>query len=124
LREQPIEHETDERHAQYHADQSVPRGETSGAGAALVHARGKTLADQPGHDQHHALNAERDQDGKERRRREIAQAVEGRVAGGERQRDGRGAQQRELPVVEHHLLDDAEQTPEKSGAPQGQQRKP
>ncbi|NJO33998.1 MAG: hypothetical protein HC869_13510 [Rhodospirillales bacterium] len=62
-------------------------------------------------------------DGKQRRGREIAQAVEGRVAGGQRQRDGGGAQQRELPVAEHHLFDDLEQPIEEAGAPQDQEEK-
>ena len=122
LIEQPVECEARERHAKQHADGGFARREAFARGAALVHARGETLADQPGHDQHHALDAEGDQNRKQRRGGEVAQTVEGRVAGGERQGDGGGAQQRELPVAEHHLFDDFEEPVEKTGNPKGNEQ--
>ena len=69
LIEQPVERQTGERHAEQHAHGGLARREASARSAALVHAGGEALADQPGHDQHHALDAEGDQDGKAEARR-------------------------------------------------------
>ena len=87
-----------------------------------THADRKAFPDQPGHDQHHALNTEGDQHGKPGLVGEIAQARPRRVAGRQRQRDARGGQQRELPVREEQILDDPAQPGKKSRASQDQKQ--
>jgi hypothetical protein len=84
----------------------------------LAHPGGEGLADQPGHDQHHALDAKGDEDGEQRRGGEVAQAVEGGVAGGQGERERRRPEQRQLPVAEQHLLDDAQQPVHEARAPE------
>ena len=105
LVQHPVEDEPHERHAEQHADAGVDQPDAPAVGCALVHADGEALADEPGDDQHHALNAEGDEHRQQRCAGEIAQAVEGRVGGGQRQRDAGGGEQRELPVVGQRLVD-------------------
>ena len=105
LVQRPIEYQPHECDAEQHADAGIDQSKTAAFGVALVQADGKALADQPRHDQHHALDAERDEYGQQRRVGKIADAVEGRVAGRQRKGDAGRGQQCELPIVSKRLLD-------------------
>ena len=70
-------------------------------GYGLAHAGGKTFPDQPGDDQHHALNAEGDEQRQRRLTGKVTHAVPGRVARRQRQRDAGGPEQRQPPIAEH-----------------------
>ena len=62
--------------------------------AQHVHAGGEAFADQPGHDQHHALDAEREHSRQQRLAGEVAHSVPSRPPGRQRQHDASGAKQR------------------------------
>ncbi len=74
-----------------------------------AHAGRKALTDQPGDDQHHAVDAESEHERQHRLPGEVRHAVPGGPAAGERQHDRRRAEHRKLPVGEEHFLDDAPQ---------------
>ena len=69
--------------------------------ALRVHAGRKAFADQPGDDQHHALDAKGDHARQQRFAGKIAHAVPGRVSRRQGQHDAGGAKKRQLPVGKH-----------------------
>ena len=73
------------------------------ASASLVYPGRETLADQPRDDQHHALDAEGDEERKNRLLREVPHAVPGGPAGRDGQHDARQAKEAQPPVVDERI---------------------
>ncbi len=89
---------------QHHDYERRPEPPDRSAPPDGVHAAGEAFADQPGDDQHHAVDAEREHEGEHRLAGEILHAVPGGISARERQDEGRTTEQRELPVGEDGLL--------------------